>query len=95
MPDTFLRYRFDRADEIRKHFHASGERAYFFYPHAVPAPEEARVVLEVTFDNSDQSCTLQGTAVGSTANPRGVWLEFPCATFRARRRSRTWAAFSI
>jgi hypothetical protein len=78
MPDSFLRYRFDRGDPLRRHFHVVDEKTLFFYPHSDNTLQEgARVALEVGFTGSDQLCTSRGIVACASEAPRGVWLEFP------------------
>jgi hypothetical protein len=77
VPDSFLRYRFENVDQVRRHFHVHGDRVWFFYPSNEPLlGEKSRVALEVGFHGSDQVCTIHGLARVGEERASGVWLEF-------------------
>ncbi len=73
----FLRYRFDDAAQLRRHFQLVGARALLFYPLAhLPLVEGARAALEVSFATSDQLFVLHGQVHGTGQPAHGTWLEF-------------------
>ena len=76
MPDSFLRYRFDGSDPIRRHFHVVDGRALFFYPATAAALQQGgRVAIEFAFTTSDQRCCYHGVAGLVSEEPAGVWLQ--------------------
>jgi hypothetical protein len=75
-----LRYRFDGADQLRRHFHSIDGSVLFFYPANLKLAQGEPVLLEIGFTNSDQHCALRGNLHSREAGAfRGCWIEFSMA----------------
>jgi hypothetical protein len=73
-----LRYRFDSAEQVARHFHVAADRVVLFFPSPQALSAGESVILEVAFKSSDQHCMLRGHVLGKDAviQPPGWWLEF-------------------
>jgi len=76
-PPHLLRYRFDSVDQVSRHFHVAAGRVVFFFPTLLQLQPGDPVILEVTFTASEQTCSVQGSVIGTEAGTSiGWWLEF-------------------
>jgi hypothetical protein len=78
---VLLRHRFENVDQLRRHLHVVDGSTLFFYrdPRLSVATGSA-VLLEITFDASEQTRTIRGTVL-ARAEGQGVWLEVPNTRF--------------
>ncbi len=77
---TLLRQRFGTPDEMLRHLHpVDGRTLLFFRDPALQLAGNAKVLLEVSFTQSDQQAVLRGNVLGAVEEGalRGTWLEFP------------------
>ncbi len=86
-----LRYRFDSADQVSRHFHVAGGRVMLFYPCLLPMAAGEPVLLDVTFVTSEHHCPLRGAVVSRESGSQyvGVWLEFSAHDLVAKLKSET------
>lgn len=83
---TLLKYRFDTVAELHAHCHVVDGRTLFFYrhPHA-HLPGEAKVLLGVSFQQSEQEVIVRGAVLGRVEGAiPGLWLELPDARLARR-----------
>lgn len=74
---ALLRYRFDGFWQARRHVHVLEGRQLLFFPHLQPNLRDGQgVVLELCFNDSDQTAQAAGTVHSvETSGVRGAWLE--------------------
>jgi PilZ domain-containing protein len=101
-----LRYRFDSADQVTRHFHVATGRVLLFYPSLATLRPGEPVILDVAFTLSDQHCPVRGTVIGRDNEMQhvGSWLEFSAyglvsslngATTNPRRRLRRFPTCTV
>jgi hypothetical protein len=80
--ETFLlRYRFDDAVQVDRHFRRAGGRVLLYFPLArLDLPDGGRVLLDLEFTGSQQECFADGSVfarVRAEDRSWGAWLSFP------------------
>jgi hypothetical protein len=86
-----LRYRFDDLAQMNNHLHVNNGRTLFFFREPRASLESgARVVIELSFANSEQVTTLRGSVIARVEGKgsAGAWLEFPDSRLAKRIDSR-------
>lgn len=79
---ALLRYRFGDLAQMHNHLHVVDGRTLFFWRDDKAALQgTSRVVVEFSFNNSEQVSTLRGAVLsrieGGDRGNLGLWLEFP------------------
>jgi hypothetical protein len=78
---VLLRHRFENVDQLRRHLHVvDGSTLLFYRDPRLSVATGSPVLLEITFDTSEQTRTIRGTVL-ARAEGQGVWLEVPNTRF--------------
>ncbi len=76
-----MRYQFDDAAQVKRHFHRAGGRLVLYFPLSrLDLPDDGRVLLGLEFSGSQQECFAEGSVFAqlrAANHATGAWLAFP------------------